>query len=1439
MLDFDPSALGNRFQFQGWIGDPSFSAVLRCVDRVLEREVAVRLLPPGEDTAELWIIPQLSHPGIVEILDVGRCARGGRGWFSMKLLEGAPFGEAGCEPSDRITWDRRVARLLEATAFLHDRGWIHGRLQPDSAVVPDDDDDRVLLLGIGSGLARGRVRSRPPIAGYVAPEVLAGARPSFAADLFSVGVLAATAATGVLPFPADDPHPGLAGPAPGYWLGPELSPGARAWLGQMLQRSPSRRPATARLALAELEACVGEQLSDPRDAATRLTPAPLLGRSEVLLSLEATARHGGLAVVLGPPGSGRSTVLRAHLDRTHDGQAPSTLLSLRRDTGQAQRALRAFLADRGGAFLLAPDRRTFGSPVAWGDAQRAYEAALSADFRRAADRGDTCLAIDNVSPDSACGRAILSALDGCDLDPGLVLTADAADADAFGELLEARSDPRDRIIHLEPLGQDQVEVWLGHSLGTVSRAGLLATHLRERSAGLPGPLHTTTRLLLEEGVIQPDQREWSWDPGLLAEVLRLGQATAPQAIKTMQAVDLVRTALAEAEERDRRGELQAACRGLARAVGRAERLSSDPRTLAPGWCGLARLALALGEPDQAIAWLRRAGEGLEEDRGARVWLLVQEAEALGLASRWGELLALLDADLPRIEIDGSPEDRAQAAVLSGKALLRLGRTAEAHHRVETARDAGGDQLSPETRITLLLLAARADWIQGRYPRATAACRAAMDALPDGEQGSLRAEVESALASSLRLQGRFDTAGGLYLKAAERFRESGRLLDEARVASDLGIVFYRQGDWLAAIQSFESHRELVRRAGDVEETAAAWNTLGCLYRDTGLLDRAEDAFDRALLLARRHRLSRLEPTVLGNLAECSATRGRSSLAEGQYAECASLAEEQGLTAEIALSWRRRAQLRLDTGYLDAASEAVAAARLAAGDEQTVNEALILEGLSAVIAVAGGDPAGLTSSEFAITRLEETGAAFEAARLRLRLASAMLAVDRYADAEEHVGIAVRVCEPLPAQTELAWAEELRQLIAAATRNRLDAVTAHYDALQELTLAISRERDLPVLLETILDRTLALVGEDRGYVALLDEGGEPTLQVTRRLDTETVSQHIRGPAESVTRRVIETRSPLAALDLSDPARSGAIEQLDGDVHSVICVPILRAGQLLGLIYVDGRTAVGGSAETKASLLMACADAASVAIENARLIDALRLKNDSIAIMAHELRTPLSSIVGFASLMLQPEGIEEGETEELLGIIKREAERTAELVNQVLQLARMEAGQVEVRREVVDPLQIVVASTDTLRPLARRAAVKLLPEATDDVPDVLGDEDRLVQVAVNLLSNAVKFSPPDGEVRITAERAPDGGLLLRVVDDGPGVPEDRLTAIFEPYKQAGPRGMRAKGVGLGLAVSRQIVRQHGGWMRAENREEGGARFTVWLPGEEFGADVTLRGGA
>jgi len=244
-----------------------------------------------------------------------------------------------------------------------------------------------------------------------------------------------------------------------------------------------------------------------------------------------------------------------------------------------------------------------------------------------------------------------------------------------------------------------------------------------------------------------------------------------------------------------------------------------------------------------------------------------------------------------------------------------------------------------------------------------------------------------------------------------------------------------------------------------------------------------------------------------------------------------------------------------------------------------------------------------------------------------------------------------------------------------------------------------------------------------------------------------------------------------------------------------------------------------------MACADVASVAVENARLIEALKRKQDALAIMAHELRTPITSIIGFASLLLSSdEDRTPQEDGEMIGLIKSEAERVRGMVGRVLELAQMQASDAEWKHEPVDVLALVVAGVDSLRPQARQSEVRLEAFADEDLPDLLGDEERLIQVMVNLIGNALKFVPFGGRVEVRAQTRA-AGALITVEDDGPGIAAERLGRIFDPWQQAGSPRMRRKGVGLGLAISQTIVQRHGGWITAENREEGGARFTFWLP--------------
>ncbi|MCG8360234.1 MAG: HAMP domain-containing histidine kinase, partial [Kiloniellales bacterium] len=238
------------------------------------------------------------------------------------------------------------------------------------------------------------------------------------------------------------------------------------------------------------------------------------------------------------------------------------------------------------------------------------------------------------------------------------------------------------------------------------------------------------------------------------------------------------------------------------------------------------------------------------------------------------------------------------------------------------------------------------------------------------------------------------------------------------------------------------------------------------------------------------------------------------------------------------------------------------------------------------------------------------------------------------------------------------------------------------------------------------------------------------------------------------------------------------------------------------------------------------SLRAANERLQEPDRLKDDFLTTVSHELRTPLTSIRSFSEILYDHRDIDPKERTEFLGIIVKESERLTRLINQILDLAKMESGRMEWRMADVDlreALQEGIAATSSL--LADNA-IGLDVRLPQDLPAVHADRDRLIQVVVNLLSNAAKFCHrTDPLVSVTAQTG-DEGVLVSIADNGPGVPAEALDKIFEKFQQAEvTSGSRPMGTGLGLPISRQIVEYFGGRIWVESRSAQGARFCFTLP--------------
>jgi signal transduction histidine kinase/CheY-like chemotaxis protein len=224
-------------------------------------------------------------------------------------------------------------------------------------------------------------------------------------------------------------------------------------------------------------------------------------------------------------------------------------------------------------------------------------------------------------------------------------------------------------------------------------------------------------------------------------------------------------------------------------------------------------------------------------------------------------------------------------------------------------------------------------------------------------------------------------------------------------------------------------------------------------------------------------------------------------------------------------------------------------------------------------------------------------------------------------------------------------------------------------------------------------------------------------------------------------------------------------------------------------------------------------------------RLKDQFLAMVSHELRTPLNAVLGWAD-MLRSGHVAEQRRDRAFQAIYDGAKRQSQLIDDLLDVARIMSGKLRLSRRAVDMNAIVRDATELLQPAADVKKIQLSIDADPSVPPIHGDASRLQQIVWNLLSNALKFTPEEGAVHVRVRRA-DGAVEFAVTDTGQGIPVDFLQSVFEPFRQADASSTRAHGgLGLGLSIVRHLVEAHGGTVSAESGgAKRGATFTVWLP--------------
>jgi signal transduction histidine kinase len=567
-------------------------------------------------------------------------------------------------------------------------------------------------------------------------------------------------------------------------------------------------------------------------------------------------------------------------------------------------------------------------------------------------------------------------------------------------------------------------------------------------------------------------------------------------------------------------------------------------------------------------------------------------------------------------------------------------------------------------------------------------------------------------------------------------------------------------------------------------------------------------------------------ALANLVNRVAQRARASLNPDEVLDKA--VEELGRALGVS-----RAFIRLDSAEADLRASyewtapGVAAIPLGSAVSFPVGSLVRREGQTVVVDAVRHDPrldAPTLGGRDDLLRAGTTSMLATPIVLAGRLVG-VLALDQVGPSRAWTGDDVRLVE--------AVGRELRVAIATArpfvARQR---ESERLLALHEASNVLAAQTDPETVLEEVLRSAVAMLGGGSGsFYHWDDDAGALRCVHNWQVPASDPTPDMRI-GKGVAGRTFAQMKPLIINDYPswDNATLGGIS---ARLYALLSVPLIRSGTPLGVVLIRSYDPATKFTDDDLRLLSLFGDQAVAAFVTAEafehqrraMVELERLnkaKNDFVTVVSHEFRTPLTGIRDFSEMMCD-EDLTAEEMKEFAADINREAQRLTRLINEMLDLARMESGRMRLNLEQVDLNAILSEVAERTRPTAPEHPIRLDLGAI--MPRLAGDRDKLVQVVTNLVSNAVKYSPAGGEILISS-RVEDDLAHVSVQDHGTGIPADALETVFERYARIeSGAGRLIQGTGLGLPIVRQIVELHGGRAWVDSVLGEGATFQFTLP--------------